>query len=451
MNIPPPPAKILAIDTQLQKALMKALGSNEKIDKTKVWEWVEKVRRFTSFYGHRLRSISNNRFGNQKVDSQLVWMADFMLSSAYLHPDRGALPLDPLLLNGSLFAYSALSKSLNHQDVFTKIALAVQTLKEFHSQRIQQPIMPPMGPSFNPKQANIWGEEASTAPSVVIFCPNPYSLYTLALLQLMHSYGVEIKGIIVRKFTPQRIWAEFQRDSWRIVKKVIRKLILRQDENPEPTLVSNKRILQEIHQTHNNVYKFAEDHQINAFAVARYDQEVVLKWLSQQNADVGCFTGGGMVSPATLAKFNLGVINIHMGHLPYYRGMDVVQWPLLEGRFDNIGATAHFMNEGLDTGPVLQQISIDVRACSSLGALRNIIGGWIPLLHLDTVLGLGSGRISGQKQRKIYRLYYYVHDTLVDIIGDTIIDRPDLRQVNETNTGKLFVETLSIVVSDQAS
>ena len=42
------------------------------------------------------------------------------------------------------------------------------------------------------------------------------------------------------------------------------------------------------------------------------------------------------------------------GGLPLYRGMDVVEWPILMNDFDNIGVTTHFMENGVDTGDILK-------------------------------------------------------------------------------------------------
>lgn len=48
-----------------------------------------------------------------------------------------------------------------------------------------------------------------------------------------------------------------------------------------------------------------------------------------------------------------GVVNIHPGLLPEYRGSSCVEWAILND--DKIGNTAHFMDEGYDTGPIIVQ------------------------------------------------------------------------------------------------
>jgi methionyl-tRNA formyltransferase len=46
-----------------------------------------------------------------------------------------------------------------------------------------------------------------------------------------------------------------------------------------------------------------------------------------------------------------GVINIHPGVLPYYRGCSAVEWAIFND--DKIGNTAHFMTEGYDEGNII--------------------------------------------------------------------------------------------------
>ena len=53
-----------------------------------------------------------------------------------------------------------------------------------------------------------------------------------------------------------------------------------------------------------------------------------------------------------------GVLNLHPAYLPYNRGWHTPSWAILEGT--PIGATLHFMDEGIDTGQVVAQRRLDV-------------------------------------------------------------------------------------------
>ena len=46
-----------------------------------------------------------------------------------------------------------------------------------------------------------------------------------------------------------------------------------------------------------------------------------------------------------------GIVNVHPGLLPKYRGCTAVEWALYND--DRVGNTAHFMDEDYDTGPII--------------------------------------------------------------------------------------------------
>lgn len=66
----------------------------------------------------------------------------------------------------------------------------------------------------------------------------------------------------------------------------------------------------------------------------------------------------------SLAKF--GAINLHPSLLPKYRGRASVNWAILRGE-NEIGLTAHFIDEGVDTGDIISQISIKINSHQDVG------------------------------------------------------------------------------------
>lgn len=49
-----------------------------------------------------------------------------------------------------------------------------------------------------------------------------------------------------------------------------------------------------------------------------------------------------------------GIINCHAGALPFYRGRNVLNWAIINGE-KKFGITAHFVDEGIDTGEIICQ------------------------------------------------------------------------------------------------
>jgi len=62
---------------------------------------------------------------------------------------------------------------------------------------------------------------------------------------------------------------------------------------------------------------------------------------------------GGVLNKKIFSVPRLATLNIHHGVAPKIRGVWSIPWALIEDRKDWIGATVHFIDEGIDTGGVL--------------------------------------------------------------------------------------------------
>lgn len=65
-----------------------------------------------------------------------------------------------------------------------------------------------------------------------------------------------------------------------------------------------------------------------------------------------------IISKGTLDRVSAGFINIHDGIVPKYRGLFGAYWAMVAGERDHCGATVHFIDQGLDTGPIIAQSNI---------------------------------------------------------------------------------------------
>ncbi|MDD5098055.1 MAG: formyltetrahydrofolate deformylase [Candidatus Omnitrophica bacterium] len=75
-----------------------------------------------------------------------------------------------------------------------------------------------------------------------------------------------------------------------------------------------------------------------------------------------------VLSPNFLEKYNKDIINIHHGFLPSFKGADPYREALNLG-VKVIGATAHFVNEKLDEGPIISQAVENVTHDDNLASL----------------------------------------------------------------------------------
>lgn len=65
--------------------------------------------------------------------------------------------------------------------------------------------------------------------------------------------------------------------------------------------------------------------------------------------------GTRIIDRDTLGAITAPVVNFHAGITPAYRGVHGGYWALAEGRPDLVGSTVHLVDEGIDTGGVLEQ------------------------------------------------------------------------------------------------
>jgi methionyl-tRNA formyltransferase len=65
-----------------------------------------------------------------------------------------------------------------------------------------------------------------------------------------------------------------------------------------------------------------------------------------------------IISREVLAIPRVGFLNLHPAYLPYNRGWHTASWAILEDT--PIGATLHFMDEGIDSGDIVRQERLDI-------------------------------------------------------------------------------------------
>jgi folate-dependent phosphoribosylglycinamide formyltransferase PurN len=76
--------------------------------------------------------------------------------------------------------------------------------------------------------------------------------------------------------------------------------------------------------------------------------------LRELRPDVIAIGQTGILRPKLLEVPRLGTLNAHPGVLPNYRGIDSFQWAVINGEPENVGVTVHWVDKGVDMGPILR-------------------------------------------------------------------------------------------------
>jgi phosphoribosylglycinamide formyltransferase-1 len=83
-------------------------------------------------------------------------------------------------------------------------------------------------------------------------------------------------------------------------------------------------------------------------------------WLVEHGAELVVLAGYmQLLSPAFLARFPRRVINVHPALLPAFPGLGAVEQALAYG-VKVFGVTVHFVDDGVDTGPVILQRAVEL-------------------------------------------------------------------------------------------
>jgi methionyl-tRNA formyltransferase len=106
---------------------------------------------------------------------------------------------------------------------------------------------------------------------------------------------------------------------------------------------------------------------------------------------------GQILRPQVLAIPPAGVINVHPSLLPKYRGASPIAGALLAGE-EETGVTIMLMDEGMDTGPVLTQMTVWVDPADTTGSLEERLATIGAELLVETLPAWLEGRIEAQLQ-----------------------------------------------------
>jgi phosphoribosylglycinamide formyltransferase 1 len=83
-------------------------------------------------------------------------------------------------------------------------------------------------------------------------------------------------------------------------------------------------------------------------------------WLEQRAVDLVVLAGYmELLSPSFVGRFRNRVINVHPALLPSFPGLDAVRQALAHG-VKVTGVSVHFVDEGVDSGPIILQRAVEV-------------------------------------------------------------------------------------------
>lgn len=252
---------------------------------------------------------------------------------------------------------------------------------------------------------------------VVILAPidnSPFSRSVAALCQ--QESGIELAGIICRRvLNLTRLRSELRRDGIRLARKAWRKLVLGAADDSAAGEEGFHDIASRAGVTGQPLTDFARQHGIPFHNAKDHNDPEAISALESMRPDVVAFTGGGIIRKPLLEAAGQGIFNTHMGLLPAYRGMDVVEWPILEGRdqHPDLNVTLHFMDRGIDTGPIVRTQRVSIHPGDSMERLRKRFEPAMVSLMLEGIRLVRDDALPLRSQAEAEgRQYYVMHPRL---------------------------------------
>jgi folate-dependent phosphoribosylglycinamide formyltransferase PurN len=251
---------------------------------------------------------------------------------------------------------------------------------------------------------------------VVVLCPSPYSETSCAVAAQLARLGYAPVGALTlpswdRQTLVRKIAQWGLRDSLRYARAK-----LAPGKGGTLGRVRNPYLAKYVRHSlgiFTSMLEVGAAHGFPVVTCGNQNSEQAIEQLKRWAPDVAVFTGGNILRNRVLLVPRLGVLNSHLGLLPEIRGMSTVEWSLLCGV--PLGITIHFMDSGIDTGPVLLRREFrDFRDCQSRTDLQNrMIGMGVELIG-ETVVGLDQGTISAipQAAREEDHQYFAIHEML---------------------------------------
>ncbi len=119
--------------------------------------------------------------------------------------------------------------------------------------------------------------------------------------------------------------------------------------------------------------------------------------LSPLRPDLFVVVAYKILPPEVLSIPTIGSVNLHASLLPKYRGAAPIHWALINGE-KKTGCTVFMLDEGMDTGLILNQQVVPVDLLETTGDVYERLRWMGADLLMETIDDISAGRHAGKEQ-----------------------------------------------------
>lgn len=129
--------------------------------------------------------------------------------------------------------------------------------------------------------------------------------------------------------------------------------------------------------------------------------------LTELAPDIGVMAGfSEVLAPETLAVAPEGILNLHGGKLPEYRGASTLNWMVIEGETE-AAVTVLFADEGIDTGDIVDSASFPIGPNDTIVDVVERANNLFPGMLVDVLDDIAAGTVTRKPQSPEAGTYWH--------------------------------------------
>lgn len=148
------------------------------------------------------------------------------------------------------------------------------------------------------------------------------------------------------------------------------------------------------------VKQYALEHDLPLLQPEKLKDEEFLAALRAWEADLQIVVAFRMLPEVVWNMPRLGTFNLHASLLPQYRGAAPINWAVINGDTET-GITTFFLKHEIDTGEVIQQVSVPIADTDDVGVVHDklmLLGGRLVTETVDAIL---AGKVKSIPQEEM--------------------------------------------------
>jgi methionyl-tRNA formyltransferase len=152
---------------------------------------------------------------------------------------------------------------------------------------------------------------------------------------------------------------------------------------------------------------FAEKYNIKYIKTANINSQEFIEKVQKFDCDLFISLSFNQIFKKEIINIpRLKSVNIHAGKLPFYRGRNVLNWAIINGETE-FGVTAHFIDEGIDTGDIILQNIYPITIDDDYNSILHKAFDYCAETLEITVKKFLSPVVIGIKQSSIHPIGFY--------------------------------------------